>query len=509
MIDVQTDGRWNTAKRLARAGRIDELREWADAGDGHAARHLAVWLARAGHLDELRDRMAAGDRSARWAYSDWLVRHRRIPEAIDVLRPLATPELPGAQRRLACLLAGLGRYAQAMSVLAKAPPHWRDDTRVQGWLRSRGLIDRSDGGPVRVRREYLDALRRELAAGDADAKQQLSWIVLLWWRWWQPRLGDAVALLDDIGPGDWLHERLVLEARGWRLGEFRAAAIDRLATVQTTAYHRTRAALLMLQGQRDAAVTQLRSLAADGDRHAQRDLATILDAELPQREIRIGDHPNPVNMTGIAFSPDGTTLAAWGHGGTIWARAVVWDVVSGTQRHAQPVSSPWLGGVVFRPDGTLDEVPGDAPWRHLYAVTAPDGTVRAVRAGGRLRLRSAAGAVLRDIPAPATVAMAFNPDSTMLATGAGTTGVHLWHTATGELIRTIATPAARAMAFNADSTVLATSAATDVRLWHTATGKLIRTITTPTVAMAFHPDGTMLATADSLSGTIRLWSLVR
>lgn len=429
MIDVQTDDpdRWNSAKRLARAGRIDELRGWADAGDGHAARHLAVWLARAGRLDELRDRMVAGDRSARWAYSDWLVRHRRIPEAIDLLRPLAELGIPGAQRRLACLLAGLGRYAQAMSVLAQAPPHRRDEIRVEGWLASRGLIDRA-GGRVSVRCEYLDALRRELAAGDADARQQLSWIVLLWWRWWQPRLEDAVALLDDIGPSDWLHERLVRQSRAWRLGEFRAAAIDILATADTKAHHRTRAALLMLQGQRDDAVTQLRSLAADGDRHAQQDLTTILGAELPQREIRIGDHPNPINMTGIAFSPDGTTLAAWGHGVKKWALAVVWDVASGAQRSVQSVSSPWLGGMVFRPGGTLHELPGEAPWRSEYQVTSPDGTVRAVRTSGRLRLRSAAtGAMIRDIPAPAAVAMAFHPDGTMLATADSHDGtIRLW-----------------------------------------------------------------------------------
>jgi hypothetical protein len=473
IIDVQTDDpdRWNSAKRLARAGRIDELRGWADAGDGHAARHLAVWLARAGRLDELRDRMAAGDRSARWAYSDWLVRQRRIPEAIDVLRPLAALGIPGAQRRLACLLAGLGRYARAMSVLAQAPPHPRDEIRVKGWLGSHGLLDRA-GGPVGVRREYLDALRRELAAGDADARQQLSWIVLLWWHWWHPRLEDAVALLDDIGPNNWLHERLVRRSRAWRLGEFRAAAIDILATADTKAYHRTRAALLMLQGQRDDAVTQLRSLAADGDQHAQRDLATILGEELPQREIRIGDHPNPINVTGIAFSPDGTTLAAWGHGGEVWALAVVWDVASGAQRRVQGVSKPWLGGMVFRPDGTLHELPGEPPWRNPYHVTAPDGTVRAVRASGRVRLYTAAtGAMIRDIPAPAAVTMAFNPDSTVLAIGAGIAGVHLWQTATGRLIRTIATPAAD--------------------------------------TVAFHPDGTMLATANSLDGAIRLWSVVR
>lgn len=468
MIDVQTNSpaHSTSAKQLARAGRIDELRERANAGDGYATWDLAVWLARAGHLDELLDRMAAGDQSARRAYSDWLVRHRRIPEAIDVLQPLTALGITGAQRRLARLLAGQGRYAQAMSVLAQTPPDWQDTMRVEGWLRACSLIDGDD-----VRSEYLDALRRELGAGDAAARQQLSWIVLLWWRSWRPRLRDAVALLDDIEPSDWLHERLVHQSHGWTRGEFRAAAIDALASAETTAYHRTRAALLMLQGQRDAAVTQLQVLGAEGDRYAHRDLATILDAELPQREIRIGDHPNPIHMTGIAFSPDGTMLAAWGHSVTTWAQAVVWDVASGTQRHAQNLMISRLGGLIFRPDGTLDELPDKAAWTNRYSVTAPDGTTLAVRVGRRLQLRSTTtDALIRDIPAPATIAMAFSPDSTVLATSAGSTGVHLWHIATGTLSRTIATT---------------------------------------TNALAFHPDGTTLATADRLDDTIRLWSLVR
>lgn len=399
----------------------------ANGGDGYAKWDLAVWLARADQLDELLARMAAGDRSARRVYSDWLVRHRRIPEAIDVLRPLAALGIIGAQQRLARLLAGQGRYAEAMSVLALVPRDRLDLWPVKGWLQANGLGDWDDLG-VDVRREYLDALRRALSAGDADARQQLSWIVLLRWR---PRLDDAVALLDDIGPNDWLHERLVHLSRGWRFGEFRAAAVDALATTGTTAYHRTRAALLMLQGQRDAAITQLRTLVADGDRHAHQDLATILDAELPQREIRIADHPNPIDMHGIAFSPDGTALAAWGHGGPRGAQAVVWDVASGTQRHVQKLTYPWLAAVVFRADGTLDEVRTENSRRGTLSVTAPDGATRAVRAAGRIQLHS------------------------------------------------------------------------------TATGELTRTIATTTHAMAFHPDGTALATADFVDDTIRLWSLAR
>lgn len=467
MIGVHTVGRnsYQTAKLLARAGRIDELRVRADTGDVHAARQLAILLSRADRLAELRDRMAAGDNFARRAYSDWLVRHRRIPEGVDVLRPLAAAGDPGALQRLARLLAGLGHLEQALTALAQAPPDRLDGTPVEGWFDSRGLIDRGRGR-VGVRREYVDALRRRVAAGDAGARLQLSWIVVLWWQSFEPRLGDAAALLADIGPDDWLHERLVHRSRGWRREEFRAAAIDVLASAELKAYHRTRAALLMLQNQREAAISQLRSLSADGDQYAQRDLTAVLAAELPRLEIKVGDHPNPIFMYGIGFSPDGTALAAWGRSTSGSAHVVVWAAASGTQRYVQNLSWRWPGSMVFRPDGTLHESRDESSG---HSLLAPDGTVRAVRAGRRLRLHSTVtDGVIVEIPAPSVGTMAFHPDSTVLATCSGTTDVQLWHTATGTLTRTIATSAHR---------------------------------------LAFSPDGTTLATVDSFDDAIRLWSL--
>ncbi|MGV9414083.1 hypothetical protein ACWDOP_29645 [Nocardia sp. NPDC003693] len=296
IVGVHPDARnpLKVAKFLARAGRIDELRARANAGDPHAARQLAIWLSRAGRLGELHERMAGGDEYARRGYSDWLVRHRLFAEGIEVLRPSAATGFRGARRRLARLLAGQGHPEQAMAVLAQGPPELFEPVRMRGWLDACGLIDRGSGW-AGVRREYLDALRRRMAAGDLDAKRQLAWIVLLWWSPLENRLGDAAALLADIGPDEWLHERLVLHSSGWRGGEFLAAAIDVLAPADMKAYHRTRAALLLMQNQRDAALTLLRSLSAEGDRSARQDLAAILEAELP-RSVSMPASTDPLNI---------------------------------------------------------------------------------------------------------------------------------------------------------------------------------------------------------------------
>ena len=452
-MQTHDDGVRNAAKRLLRAGRIDELRRLADAGDTHAAGQLARWLARTGRLDELLTRMAAGDRSARWAYSDWLVRGRRLPEAVEVLRPLAESGIPGARRRLARLLAGLGRVPEAMAELARAPHRWwspSDDRRVESWLRSRDLW----------RPEHFEALRRRAAAGDPAAREQLSWVVL---RWWPERTEAAVALLPDIGPSEWLQDRLVSSVRSWGYAAVRSTAVDLLAAPAAVAYRRTRAGLLLQQGRRAEAVALLRSLATAGDRLAEADLTRVLAARPPLREIRIGDHPDPLAPYAMAFSPDGATLAVWGHGSGA-GRLALWDVATGARRSTQRLHSAYADGVLFEADGTVRELPDQRP-RYPRYRSAPDGTVLAVGTRGRVRLCDAAG---------------------------------------GATIRELATPGTGSMAFSADGALLATCG-DDARVWEVATGRLVRTVATPTTAVAFRPDGAMLATADVVEATVRLW----
>ncbi|WP_412734536.1 hypothetical protein [Krasilnikovia sp. MM14-A1259] len=192
------------------------------------------------------------------------------------MRPLAAAGIPGAQRRLARLLAGQGRLAEALVTLPEAlltlpdVPVWRDDVlRVERWLASRGenLVER-----------YVDPWRR--SARD-EVRRQLAWVALVWWS--RHDIRAAVALLDDVGPDEWLHRNLVRQSRhrwSFQFGnteaaQARATAIDLLAEVNIPIYQRTRALLLWDQGRRDDAVAALRTAAAT-DTGAARELAGVL-----------------------------------------------------------------------------------------------------------------------------------------------------------------------------------------------------------------------------------------
>lgn len=206
--------RQSVAKRMARDGRVEELRGLARAGDSQAARFAMQYLARVGRVEELWELAGGGDRAARWALADWLVRRRRVAEAIEVMRPLAAASIPGAQRRLARLLGGQGRYVEAMAELAMAPPHHDDVKRVRGWLDARGMVDRS-----------CSPLARYVSSRPSEP--ELRWVVLLAWHQ-EPDL--AVAVLDRVAwPDEWLRHRLLWTLAGSYQDAARARAIDVLA----------------------------------------------------------------------------------------------------------------------------------------------------------------------------------------------------------------------------------------------------------------------------------------
>jgi WD40 repeat protein len=210
----------------------------------------------------------------------------------------------------------------------------------------------------------------------------------------------------------------------------------------------------------------------------------------------------------VAFSPDGSRVAAAGNDRAVW----VWDAASGKELRTLPGHADWVTALAFSPDGRL---------------LASAGADRVVKlwdaASGRLR------ATLRGHSVPVS-ALAFSPDGKTLASGGarvvpssfdpasrfGGTGpgeVKLWDVAAAKEAGTPAGPTAGVfcLAFAPDgNTVAAACQDQVVRLWDVDTGKQrevpFRGHEGPVFAVAFAPQGKLLATAGA-DQAVRLWDL--
>ena len=451
------------------------------------------------------------DRYARRRLADQLVRQGRIDEAIEEMRPLADDEHPGAVRRLARLLAGRGRIEEALSVAGPTA----DRRVVAGWLGSQGRHD---------------LLLARAVAGDDAARHELSWAVQRLWR--VTRLAEAVELFTSVDLRDeYLVAGLVRTAGQWRYGRLRVteAAIDLLGTLDHALCRRVRAGLLLVRGRRDEAVAELRALAAGGDADAARELAEELRREQPAREFRTLDHVGGGRVSGLAFSQDGTLLATRDGDG-----ALVWHARTGEHLHTLASDVP-VRAVAFAADGTV--VVGEAAWRlatgeHVFDLDPGETRDVAVSPDRRLLATAstnddgkwrpavrlwdlATGAHVRDVVTTtepfAFERLAFSPDGRLLAV-ACFTWVWLFDPATGEPVRRLGDAGAEAIAYSPGGDLLATGrgrhrGSRDVHLWDPATGAHVRRIETPANALAFSPDGALLATADQGDGVVRFWAV--
>jgi hypothetical protein len=141
---------------LAENDRIDELRQHAEAGDGHARHQLASWLS---------------DR-------------RRIDEAITVIRPLADADDDIAQLWLARWLSERDEADELRRRAGMGDPHALH--QLAGWLAEQGYLDElrelltghrellaSDWAPT-YGEHHLEVLRLRADLGDDNARQVLA-----------------------------------------------------------------------------------------------------------------------------------------------------------------------------------------------------------------------------------------------------------------------------------------------------------------------------------------------
>jgi WD40 repeat protein len=229
------------------------------------------------------------------------------------------------------------------------------------------------------------------------------------------------------------------------------------------------------------------------------------------REVRVLDTPLGKAGRGwvnsLAFSPDGQTLAAAGQSKTI----VLWDPSKGEIRR-QLEAADSIESVAFSPDGKLLLAGGPAGVLQLWDV--------------------AAGKIVRPFDEHKGLrSLAMAPDGKWAASCGDGLTVRLWEVSTGKMVQELycgepvkprvgpiiggpPTPVARihSAVFSPDSATLATANNDgSLWLWEVASGKKLREITGRTgtflgiCAVAFTPDGKVLATADGQRKTVRLW----
>jgi WD40 repeat protein len=250
-------------------------------------------------------------------------------------------------------------------------------------------------------------------------------------------------------------------------------------------------------------------------------------------------------VTSLAFSPDGKTLAAGG-GNAQFGEVRLWDVASGKRTRTLSGHTQTVTCVVYSRDGkTLVSTGGQTPGKFWdtasgknvatlklptgipmswTASLSPDGQTLATsrRLEGLVRLWNVGSGVntanleLTDnterVQTQSIWSSAFSPVNQTAAVGHATGTIKLWDAARGQVLATLKghTRRASSLAFSPDGKVLASGSGDGtIKLWDVAAAREIRTLRGPGAdirSVAYSPDGKTVAAAYE-NRTIQLWDV--
>jgi serine/threonine protein kinase/WD40 repeat protein len=235
--------------------------------------------------------------------------------------------------------------------------------------------------------------------------------------------------------------------------------------------------------------------------------------------LTVDDNGPDNTVAGIAFSPDGTLLAAASADHSIY----LWNVETGTLVRRLEGHNDWAVRVAFTPDGqTLISTSGNFL---LTALPIPsfgtaDTSVRAwdVATGEQIRIF---GSEDDGHNAP-VMSLAISPDGINAVTGDADGTIIVWNIATGEEIRRMESPGdwISSLAFTPDGATFLTAlgkpsiggsgaSSTLMALWDIETGVRLRDYaghTNTVITVAVSPDGRTALTG-SADTSLRLWDI--
>jgi WD40 repeat protein len=270
--------------------------------------------------------------------------------------------------------------------------------------------------------------------------------------------------------------------------------------------------------------------------------ARLWDTATCEPIILLNSHADQV--TALAFSPDGGLLACAdsAHALHVWDVEAAKDLhvlrehgdevrCLAFSRDGRRLASGGADRVIclWEPRaGRLLAGHGEAAARRTSLVVSPDGMrLASSRGGAGVRAWDVASGQPLPVPAEGGLSplLAGSPDGRWLAGGGSDTKVFVWDARSGKVHRALEGPAgkATALAFAPDSAMLAAASDADgmVWLWHVPTGEPVLVIpeaadNCSVEAVVFHPHGRLLAAGGidwlatgGSNGAIGLWDVVQ